>query len=330
LARFVTNDTRLAENARVIRQSLNQALRGQGDLFENALAGRDSDTDVGRTFEADRHRSLVDVCRANARRAEESIRVLEESLRSINPEASKPLCDLRYRTYTLEKELAEALGPYDIARRLDFSLYVVLGREQSRGRDFLEVTRAAIEGGAGAIQLRDKEMNKRELLDWAYRLRDLTGEYGVTFIINDHIDIALASCADGVHLGQTDFPIPEARRILGPTRIIGASTHSLEEALKAEKEGASYINVGPVFPTDTKEDAHAPVGPELLGKVLTEVSVPVTTMGGIDSSNIDSVLVQGAERVAVVSAVVGAENVRRAAEALKEKIEDAKARRSTP
>ena len=152
----------------------------------------------------------------------------------------------------------------------------------------------------------------------------------MTFIINDHIDIALASCADGVHLGQTDFPIPEARRILGPTRIIGASTHSLEEALKAEKEGASYINVGPVFPTDTKEDAHAPVGPELLGKVLTEVSVPVTTMGGIDSSNIDSVLVQGAERVAVVSAVVGAENVRRAAEALKEKIEDAKARRSTP
>lgn len=323
LARFVSDDYRLADTAREIRQALHPAVTGQTGSRPGPISERDSEGDVGRQFSFDRHHSLVELCRANARRAEESLRVLEESCRTTDVGAAQRLSRLRYRTYTLEKDLVDRLAPHDVARKLEFALYVVLGREQSRGRDFLEVTRAAIAGGAGAIQLRDKEMGKRELLEWAKRLRDVTAESDVTFMVNDHIDIALASGADGVHLGQDDFPVAEARRLVGPSMVIGASSHSLEQALRAQQEGASYVNVGPIFPTATKKGGHPPVGPELIGTVLKHIVVPITTMGGIDLSNVDLVLAQGARRVAVVSAVVGAEDITAAATALRARIDAA-------
>jgi thiamine-phosphate pyrophosphorylase len=324
LARFVAEEYSLADAAREIRQSLHGILAGRPGWAGKAIERRDSESDVGRGFAAGRHRSLVELCRANARRAEESLRVLEESSRTTDVDLARRLAELRYGTYTLEKRLVECLAPHDVAHKLDFALYVVLGREQSHGRDYLEVTRAAIAGGAGAIQLRDKEMGKRDLIEWAKRLREVTGESGVTFTINDHIDIALASGADGVHLGRDDFPIAEARRLMGPSLIIGASSHSLDQALRAEREGASYVNVGPIFPTATKKGGHPPVGPELIGTVLKQVSVPITTMGGINLSNVDLVLAQGARRVAVVSAVVGAEDITAAAKALRARIDAAR------
>ncbi|HPO10122.1 MAG TPA: thiamine phosphate synthase, partial [bacterium] len=165
VARFVLSDATLSENARTIRRRIHEVLAELPILQNRLISERDSETDVGREYAAGRHQSLVDLCRANARRAEESLRVLEETWRTMSPEIAQVLSDLRYRTYTLEKSLVEKLLPYDIAKKLDFSLYVVLGREQSCGRDFLEVTHAAIAGGAGAIQLRDKEMGKRELLE---------------------------------------------------------------------------------------------------------------------------------------------------------------------
>ena len=323
VARFVLSDPILSENARNIRRRIHEVLAELPALQNRLISERDSETDVGREFTAGRHQSLVDLCRANARRTEESLRVLEETWRTIRPEVAPILADLRYRTYTLEKNLVEKLVPWDIAKKLDFSLYVVLGREQSRGRDFLEVTRAAIAGGAGAIQLRDKELGKRDLLEWAKRLREITAEAGVTFLINDHPDVALASGADGVHLGQDDFPIPQARDILGPSMIIGASTHSLEQAQRAEQEGASYVNVGPIFPTATKKGGHPPVGPELIRTVLDRVSIPVTTMGGINLDNVDQVLAQGVRRIAVVSAVVGAPDIQAAARALFDRLKAA-------
>ncbi len=214
-----------------------------------------------------------------------------------------------------------ALASWSMERKLDFNLYVVLGREFSKGRDFLDVTRQAIDGGAGAIQLRDKEMPKRELLAWAYRLRELTREHGVTFIMNDHLDIALAVGADGIHLGQEDFPLPEARRIAGPDFIIGASTHSVEEAKQAVEEGASYINIGPIFQTATKKGVISPVGPEMIEKVQSVVQHPFTVMGGIKLDNVDEVLKRGARRIAVVTAVVGADDIQSAARAFMERIQ---------
>jgi len=212
------------------------------------------------------------------------------------------------------------LAQYCLQKKLDFGLYVVLGREFSRGRDFLEVAEKAIAGGARAIQLREKEWSKREILPWAYRLRELTREHQVTFILNDHPDIALAVEADGVHLGQDDFPLREARRIAGPNFILGASTHSVGEARKAVEEGADYINIGPIFPTGTKKGVIAPVGPDMITEVTSVVKHPFTVMGGVKLNNVEEVLKRGARRIAVVTAVVSADDITAAARELVEKI----------
>ncbi|MGC9327175.1 MAG: thiamine phosphate synthase, partial [Candidatus Hinthialibacter sp.] len=321
VSRFVLNEDGLAHSWRTIRGDLWSVLGAVPGLQRRSLESRDSAGDVGRQFEANRHRDLLHLTRTNIHRAQESLRVLEEACRSIDLNAVSQLAQLRYRCYDLEPPTFAHLSAWEHQKKLDFNLYVVLGREFSRGRDFEDVAEQAIEGGAGCIQLRDKTMSKRELLVWAYRLRELTLERGATFIINDHLDIALSVEADGVHLGQDDFPIPEARRIAGPHFIIGASTHSVEEARRAVEEGASYINIGPIFATQTKKGAVSTVGPEMITKVTSAVQHPFTVMGGIKLENIDQVLQRGARRIAVVTAVAGAPDIREAARALSTKIE---------
>ncbi|MFB3785474.1 MAG: thiamine phosphate synthase [bacterium] len=321
IARFVLDDTTLSQTWRTMRGELWHILSSVPRLQQNAVESRDSAGDVGRDFKAGRHADLLQLARANIHRAQESFRVLEEACRSIELAAVPRFARLRYQCYELEPAMLARLELRSLERKLDFHLYVVLGREFSKGRDFLEVTEKAIAGGAGAIQLRDKEMSKRELLAWAYRLRELTRERGVTFIMNDHLDIALAAGADGVHLGQDDFPIPEARRAAGPHFIIGASTHSVDQARKAVEEGASYINIGPIFPTGTKKGVVTPVGPEMITEVTRIVSHPFTVMGGIKLGNVDEVLRRGARRVAVVTAVVAADDITAAARAFVTKIQ---------
>jgi len=323
IARFALDDRALAEQWRSIRGELWAVFKTIPGLQDRGLECRDSSGDVGREFKTARHQDLLDLARANIHRAQESLRVLEESFRSLDAGAVASFSRLRYRCYDLEPPMMAGLRQWSHARKLDFGLYVVLGREFSQGRDFAEVTEKAIAGGAGAIQLRDKDLPKRELLCWAYRLREITRERGVVFILNDHIDIALAVGADGVHLGQDDFPIPEARRIAGPDFILGASTHSLEEAKRAVEEGASYINIGPIFPTQTKKGAVHPVGPDLITQIDSVLHHPFTVMGGIKINNVDEVLRRGARRIAVVTAVVGAEDIAAAARQFKDKIHNA-------
>jgi len=173
----------------------------------------------------------------------------------------------------------------------------------------LQVLDELIRGGARVVQLREKEISKREFFELAMVFRERTHAAGMTLIINDHIDVCRAVHADGVHLGQDDFPIREARELLGPLAVIGVSTHSLDQALQAVEEGADYINVGPIFATQTKEHAGPPVGVELYRQVRKSVNIPITVMGGINLNNVDQLLQAGAERIAVVSAVVGAEDI---------------------
>ena len=203
----------------------------------------------------------------------------------------------------------------------DFRLYVITGEKFHPGRNYVEVMEEAIRGGADCIQLREKNKTKKELLEMARRLRELTDRYAVPFIVNDHVDIALAVNADGVHLGQDDLPLEEARRILGPDKMIGISTHKLEEALAAERTGADYIGVGPVFPTDTKEDVVDPVGIQYVDEVVRNISIPFVAIGGIKLHNVDEVLQAGAQRICIVSAVVGADDVRGAAQAFRNKLD---------
>ncbi|RBW70563.1 thiamine phosphate synthase [Bacillus taeanensis] len=203
----------------------------------------------------------------------------------------------------------------------DFKFYVITGEEFHKDRDLLEVMEEAIQGGADIIQLRDKKSSKIEVLKKAQALRELTKKYGVTFIVNDHIDVALAVDADGIHLGQDDLPLHEARKIVGANKVIGISTHCIEEAREAEKNGADYIGVGPVFPTNSKEDVVDPVTTSYVEQVAKEITIPFVAIGGIKLHNVDQVLDAGASRICVITAVVANEDVKDAAKQFVSKID---------
>jgi thiamine-phosphate pyrophosphorylase len=198
-------------------------------------------------------------------------------------------------------------------------IYPVTCEEFSQGRSNLEVLEAVIQGGARIIQLREKEYPKKDLYHLALKFREMTVKVGVLLIINDHVDIALAVGADGVHLGQEDLPVQVATK-LAPELFIGASTHSLEQALQAQKDGADYVNIGPIFPTRTKEGAERVLGPEAIAKISPSLEIPFTVMGGINEANIDQVLAQGARRVAMVTAITRAADIAAKVRSLKEKI----------
>jgi thiamine-phosphate pyrophosphorylase len=207
---------------------------------------------------------------------------------------------------------------FEEVKGMEFKLYVITDERYHPGRNMLDVIEEALRGGADVVQLRDKHASKREIYQKAVELRELTARYGKLFIVNDHPDIALAVDADGVHLGQDDLPIAAARRIMGD-RIIGISTHSLEQAKRAEAEGADYIGVGPVFATQTKEGA-TPVTVELVRQVAETIQIPYVAIGGIKLHNVDQVLEAGARRICAVSEIVGSEDVKGTCEAFLRRI----------
>jgi thiamine-phosphate pyrophosphorylase len=187
-------------------------------------------------------------------------------------------------------------------------LYPVTCEKLSAGRSNLEVLEGLIAGGAKVVQLRDKEASPGDLYKTAVIFREMTTKAGMLLIVNDYADIAMAVDADGVHLGQDDMP-PEVVRSIAPDLLIGTSTHSLEQALTAQAAGADYINIGPIFPTGTKEVAVKVMGPEAVTEIGSRVDIPFTVMGGIKESNMDEVLERGARRLAVVTAVTEAEDI---------------------
>lgn len=190
----------------------------------------------------------------------------------------------------------------------DLSLYAILDPRFLKGRNLAEVARALVRGGATCLQLRDKEASSRELYEEARLLKASLRSLGIPFLVNDRLDIALTVDADGVHLGEEDIPIREARRLLGRDKILGASAASVETAVQAEKEGADYIGFGAVFPTGTKEDAQIS-GLALLSRVKQAVSIPVVAIGGIKRTNALEVLRAGADGLAVISDLLEAPDV---------------------
>ena len=167
----------------------------------------------------------------------------------------------------------------------------------------VQLTEMAIAGGADTIQFRQKQGLTREMIGIAGDMKSLCEKAGATLIVNDRIDLAIAAEANGVHLGQDDFPITLARRLLGDDKIIGGSARNLEEALECVSQSADYIGFGPVYPTLSKEDAGTATGIELLKEISEEIPIPVIAIGGIDSSNIHEVMRSGAHGIAVISAV---------------------------
>ncbi len=187
-------------------------------------------------------------------------------------------------------------------------IYPVISSEFCLGRSPFDVFRAVAEGGAKLVQLREKHWGKRALYDLAVACRPIANEHGMLLIINDHVDVALAACADGVHLGQDDLPVPAARS-LSETLWIGNSTHNLEEALRAQQEGADCINIGPLFPTQTKEVGYDTLGVEIMQSIAGQIELPFSVMGGIKGRHIPELVKAGALRIAMVTEITQASDV---------------------
>ncbi len=198
----------------------------------------------------------------------------------------------------------------------NIDLYPVTTQRLSAGRTSLEILDGLLAGGAKIVQLREKELSMRELYELAAAFRAKTSEAGALLMINDHIDLALAVDADGVHLGRDDLPLSAARRI-APDLILGASSHNLEQALAAQAQGADYVNIGPIFATGTKPEHKVFLGPAAIGEIGPHLNIPFTVMGGINRSNIASVAAAGARRIAVVTAVTQAPDVAQAVRELR-------------
>jgi len=215
-----------------------------------------------------------------------------------------------------------------MAAFVDADLYVVITEAFCAERPPLEILSAALDAGVRLVQLREKDIPDRTFYRQALQFRDFTASKNSLLIVNDRIDIALAVEADGVHLGQDDLPV-EAARSLAPDLIIGCSTHSVAEAVSAQKVGAGYVNIGPIFPTQTKSHASGALGPDAIESIAVNLDITWTVMGGINLSNIDRVLERGAKRVAVVTAVTAAKDVKAACLAIRERIMESRSQRAS-
>jgi thiamine-phosphate pyrophosphorylase len=199
---------------------------------------------------------------------------------------------------------------------VDFSLYLITDRMQTAGRSLPAVVADALRGGLRAVQLREKDLAAGQLFELAVELRQLTSEYGAKLLINDRIDVALAVDADGVHLGKGGLPVAEARRILGNSRLIGYSAHSTDEAARAQVDGADFVTLGPVYLTPSKAPYGEPLGLNALTEAAGVVTIPVFALGGVKPSSVAEVLSAGARGVALISAIMTAQDPALATESL--------------
>ena len=193
------------------------------------------------------------------------------------------------------------------AVRIDFNLYLITDRRQTRGRDLSTVVQQALQGGVRAVQLREKDLPADELHRLADEFRRITSQYGAKLLINERADIARDVHADGVHLPESGISVGAARKIIGPERLIGVSCHSLDSAKSAQKSGADFITFGPVFFTPSKAVYGNPVGLERLAETSSALNIPVFGLGGINGSNMLQVMATGAYGIALISAVMNAE-----------------------
>jgi thiamine-phosphate pyrophosphorylase len=313
LARLVLNDAGLTQQLKTIRHDI---LQGDWPLNQQLIQSRDSAGDVGVDIEAwgeEKHRELPIMVVANARRVQEALRILEELAKipsttpQLDPEKFK---QARFALYTIEQELLSRLLRQDKIRRLT-GLYAIIDSQALGERSHLKVADWLIRGGAKVIQLRDKLSGKDELLPLARQLQSLCSQHDVLFIVNDHLDIALAAGADGLHLGQKDLPIKEARKLLPIDKILGCSVTTVDQATAAESNGADYLAVGSIYPTSSKETATV-VSLERLRQVRQAVSLPLVAIGGINKDNAAEVLAAGADAVAVISALLEAKDIEEA------------------
>jgi thiamine-phosphate pyrophosphorylase len=305
-ARFVLDDPALSGECKALRHELTAALHAACSA-DDLTRARDTSGDVGtavRTEAEYRRADAVDVVLANTKRVEQSLRVIEEYGKVLSPALGEKAEQLRYRAYTLAKSLGVALfRPQMLAAA---RLYVLI----DGGRDvktFTSRAQAFVDAGVDVLQLRDKQLNDRDLLSRARTLRSISRGKAL-FIMNDRPDLAALADADGVHVGQDELSVKDARTILGPRRLVGVSTHSIEQARKAVRDGADYIGCGPTFHSRTKTFEHFP-GLAFLKEVAAEIRLPAFAIGGITLDNVASVVAAGLTGCAIGGALATVSDV---------------------
>jgi len=316
-ARFILNDPRLAAGAKALRSDLQKVAAALP--ADQLLAARDTGGDVGVELTTDTERqrpTSAAVATAACKRLTEALRTIEEYAKVVDPAVAAAAERLRYRGYVFEQQLtarADLLGRFRRVR-----LYLLLTTELCQG-DPVVTAHAAIAGGVECVQLREKNLTDLQLLELARRLRAVTIQSETLLIINDRPDIAALVNADGVHVGQDDLPVAAARAAAGGGRLVGLSTHSIEQARRAVDAGADYIGVGPMFPTVTK--AAGPIkGAGLLKDVATQIEIPHVAIGGVNADNVAELAEAGGRCVAVCQAILGAEDPKAAARTIKQRL----------
>jgi thiamine-phosphate pyrophosphorylase len=315
IARMTLDDAGLTQRLKTLRHNL---VRSDLTFNIELLQSRNSLEDVGVSLGVageKKHQELPLITVANCRRAQESLRVLEEMAKL--PEVASQLDTdkfkkARFELYTLEKQIVSKMMRQDKTQKIN-GLYVIIDTRILPEHSLMEAARQVIKGGVKVIQLRDKTLDKRKLLSVAMELQALCRQKDVLFIINDYLDIALASEADGLHIGQEDLPVAAARRLLPIDKILGVSASTVEQARAAEAEGADYIAVGGIYPTASKDNVEL-VGVERIRQIKQAVKKPLVAIGGISESNTREVIAAGADSVCVISAVLKAPDITRAAQ----------------
>ncbi|MDD5701323.1 MAG: thiamine phosphate synthase [Dehalococcoidales bacterium] len=322
ISRMILNDTGMTQKLKTLRHDL---VRGDLSFNLELLRSRNSTRDVGSSLEVEgeeKKKDLPLIVIANSRRAQESLRVLEELAKL--PEVpgkldSDSFKKARFALYTLEQELIYRLLRQDKAKSIS-GLYVIIDTGFLKGRGYREAAEQVIQSGARVIRFCDKILEKKQLLAAAGELRGLCRQKGVLFIINEYLDIALAAEADGLHIGREGLPVEVARRLLPADKILGCTASTVEEAAAAEAAGADYIAVGAVYP-GLSENAQKVVGLEGVRQVRRATKFPLVATGGIDETNTRAVLEAGADSIGLMSALSDAPDITRAARAIVEIIE---------
>ncbi len=325
LARLRFEHAGLCSELRALRHGIRSASDG---VHARCLTARAAETDVGlevsQASQLDHKDTLSDLVEANFKRVQEALRVIEETLKLVDEyELSKEYERYRFQVYGIEQRYAALLRPGRARAALDTDLYCITAEEHSAGRSNVQVVSEMLEAGVKLIQYREKDKESGAKYRECLEIRRLTREANATFIVNDHPDLALMVGADGLHLGQDDYPIEVVRSLVGEQMIIGLSTHSPAQAEDAVRRGADYIGVGPLFRTFTKRNVCEPVGLEYLDYAVAHVPIPFVAIGGVKAHNVAEVRKRGARCIAMVTEIVGAPDIRATIEAIRAALKEA-------
>ncbi len=304
ISRFNFEDTVSTNELREMRHRVRKLFLS---MDHKLLSARDSKKDIGKTISSnsdlDKKENIKNLIFGNFKRVNEALRTIEEISKIIGEyNISKEIENLRFSSYEIEKTMSK-----NFKKIIPKGIYGITGEKFANGRSNIDCVKSMIDSGIKIIQYREKEKSIKEKIAEIIEVRELCRENDVTFIVNDHVDIAILVDADGVHVGQDDMDISHVRKLIGENKIIGKSTHCLNHAKKAVLDGADYIGVGPIFKTTTKEKD--PVGLEYLEEVVKNIDLPFVAIGGIKESNIEEVKKLGAASICLVSEIVGAENI---------------------